>query len=367
MLDYVTELPLPGRVLAPPGATPRVTDARERLPAFVAGPENRLVAGAIGELVESASLDGERIATRQFVPSVLVLFGASGTGKSHLAYGVVRHWQTQLGDESARYTTAADFRHLLNDAVRRQAEVAFREEFRGRQLLAIDDLQHLPAGDFAWQELRYTLDDYDDRGGTVIVTANEAIPQLANVPADIRGRLAAGLALELAPPGDEARLRILRHAATALRQPLSDEAAERLARGLDGTANGLFQALFELFAPAQGRPANDALRAERLLAARAARRPSLREIVAVVARQQGVPQAQLKSGSRQQSIVMARGIIVFLARELANISYDEIGRALGGRDHTTIIHSYRKIDGLRKRDVQTQQTLEQLQRILLSR
>jgi chromosomal replication initiator protein len=256
---------------------------------------------------------------------------------------------------------------LLNDAVKRQAEVAFREEFRGRQLLAIDDLQHLPVGDFAWQDLRYTLDDYEDRGATMIVTANEAIAQLANVPADIRGRLASGLALELASPGGEARLRILRHAATALRQPLSDDAVERLARGLDGTANALFQALFELFAPEAGRPTSDTVRAERLLAARAARRPTLREIVAVVARQQGVPQAQLKSPSRQQSIVTARGMIVFLARELSNISYDEIGRALGGRDHTTIIHSYRKTDGLRKRDIRTQQVLEQIRCILLSR
>jgi chromosomal replication initiator protein len=367
MLDYVTELPLPGRVLAPLGALPRGGDARGQLPAFVAGPENRLVAGAIGELVEATTRDGERDAAQQIVPSVLVLFGASGTGKSHLAYGVVRHWQSQLGDTSALYTTAADFRHLLNDAAKRQAEVAFREEFRGRQLLAIDDLQHLPAGDFAWQELRYTLDDYDDRGATVIVTANESIAQLANVPFDIRGRLASGLALELSPPGGEARLRILRHAAAALQRPLSDDAAECLARGLNGPANCLFQALFELFAPATGRAVSDTIRAERLLAARAARRPTLREIIAVVARQQGVTQAQFKSASRQRSIVTARGIVVYLARELSNISYDEIGRALGGRDHTTIIHNYRKIDGLQKCDVRMQQTLEQLRRILSSR
>jgi chromosomal replication initiator protein len=367
MLDYLTEIPLPGRILVPPGATARGMDSRERLPAFVAGPENRFVARAIGDLLEAVAGGGERDTARQIVPSVLLLFGASGTGKSHLAYGVIRHWQSRRGEASAIYTTAADFRHLLNDAIKRQAEVAFRSEFRGRQLLAIDDLHHLPAGDYAWQELRYTLDDYEDRGAAAIVTANEPIAQLSNVPADVRGRLASGLALELATPGEAARLRIVRDAAAALNRPLSYEAAERLARGLDGTANGLFQALFELFAPAAGRPASDAARAEQLLIARAARRPTLREIMAVVARHQGVPQVQLKSASRRQSIVTARGIIVFLARELSNISYDEIGRALGGRDHTTIIHSYRKIDGLRKRDTRTQQSLEQLRRILLSR
>jgi chromosomal replication initiation ATPase DnaA len=142
MLDMVTELPLPGRVLGPSGANLLGGDARQRLPAFVAGAENRLVATAISELVESAAPDRRSSSPPRIVPSVLVLFGASGSGKTHLAYGVVRHWQSLLGAASALYTTAADFRHQLNDAVKRQAELSFRAEFRGRQLLAIDDLQH---------------------------------------------------------------------------------------------------------------------------------------------------------------------------------------------------------------------------------
>jgi chromosomal replication initiator protein len=366
MLDCVTEIPLPGRILAPPGAATRGKASRDPLPAFVAGPENRLVASAIGELIESATPNDSAVAQR-FAPPMLVLFGASGTGKSHLAHGVVRHWQSQLGDDSARYTTAADFRHLLGDAIKRQAELEFRAEYRGRQLLAIDDLQHLPADDYAWQELRYTLDDYEDRGATVIVTANEPIAALANVPSDIRSRLAGGMALQLAPPSEPARIKILQQAASALHRPIAPEAVQRLAQGIDGTANSLFQAIFELFAPAAGRSLNDFARAEQVLAARAARKPTLREIIAVVARYQNIPQSQLKSGSRRQSVVFARGIIVYLARELAGISYEEIGRALGGRDHTTIIHNYQKIDDQRTRDLPLQQTLDDLRRILLSR
>ena len=102
-------------------------------------------------------------------------------------------------------------------------------------------------------------------------------------------------------------------------------------------------------------------------AATSARRPTIREITAVVARNQNVPQSQLKSSSRKQSIVFARGLIVFLARELANLSYEEIGRALGGRDHTTIIHNYRKIAHECETNPQTAQTLESLRRTLLSR
>ncbi len=367
MLDCVTEIPLTGRVLAPPNSPLCAAAKRDPLPAFVAGPENRLVAGVIGTLIDSADQSNTAAAPQRIAPTVLVLFGPSGMGKSHLAYGLVRHWQGKLGDASALYTTAADFRHLINDAIKRQAEPEFRADFRSRRLLAIDDLQHIPADDFAWQELRFLLDDYEDRGATVIITASESISTLPNIPQDIRSRLAAGLSLQLAPPGSAARTRIVQQTAHALGRPLADDVIQRLAHGVNGTASTLFSALFELLSPANAKLANDSVRTNALLASRDAKRPTIRQISAVVARYQNIPQAQLKSGSRRQSIVFARGLVVYLARELAEASYEEIGRSLGGRDHTTIIHNYRKIAAERTTLPQTQQTLETLQRILLSR
>jgi chromosomal replication initiator protein len=367
MLDCVTEIPLPGRIFAPTTEAVDRNRARDQLPCFVAGPENRLVAGAIDGLLNSTSPANAESLAQQFAPALLVLVGPSGTGKSHLAYGLVRHWQSQRGDATAVYTTAADFRHLLNDAVKRQAELEFRAQFRGRDLLAIDDLQHLPAQDFALQELRYTLDDYEDRGATVIVTSTQPTSALPNLPPDLRSRLAGGLTLQLSPPGDAARVRLLRQAANALGQSISDDAAERLAHGIDGTANHLFSAIVEMFAGGGSTQGTDAQRATEVLTARAPYRPTLREIIAVVARHQNIPQTHLKSSSRRQSIVFARNIVVYLARELSGASYDEIGRGLGGRDHTTIIHSYRKLAAERQRDPQTQETLDHLQHILLSR
>ncbi len=79
---------------------------------------------------------------------------------------------------------------------------------------------------------------------------------------------------------------------------------------------------------------------DRNVPSRFIRQPQLREIIAAVARHFGLPQKQLKSPSRRQSIVTARAVAVYLARELASASYEQIGRALGGRDHTTIIHNY---------------------------
>ena len=156
----------------------------------------------------------------------------------------------------------------------------------------------------------------------------------------------SGLTLRLAPPEDAARQRIIRHVSAALGQSLSEPATQRLAAGVDGTANDVFGAVFELNAAASPRPESDERRVERFLAARAARRPTLGAISRIVGKHYGVPQKVLKSSSRRQSAVFARAMVVYLARELAGTSYQRIGAALGGRDHTTMLHNYRKMSKL---------------------
>jgi chromosomal replication initiator protein len=364
VVDYLTEISLPGRTIA---STRVATSARApevEFPSFVAGPENRLVASAVNRLLNTATIAA---AADKFTPKVLALFGPSGVGKTHLARGLVRHWQEQLGDEISLYVTAADFRRYFLQAIDTNTVEEFRRQFRSHRLLAIDDLHQLPADAYLSQELRSTLDACDELDATVVVTSNRPADTLSNLPPDVRSRLASGLTLQLAAPGFAARMSIIRHASTALGRTLSGDAEQQLANGLRGTAPEVFGALFEFWAAAPTDGTCDATRTQRLLAARAARRPTLREIIAVVAKYTNVPQKQLKSGSRKQSIVLARAIVVYLARELSAISYDQIGRALGGRDHSTIMHNFRKIDRERLRNLATQQSLEDLARILLSR
>lgn len=364
MLDCVTDIPLPGRMLMPTNLSAMNAAPAQPFPAFVVGPENRLVASTVQNVLHHQSTSQTSSSASNC--RLLVLFGPSGVGKSHLAQGLVRHWQSQHGETSAIYTTAADFRHRLHDAAKCKCELDFRGEFRGRQLLAIEDLQYLPSESHTMQELRYTFDDYEERGGIVIVTATSPPNTLANLSADVRDRLAGGLMLQLMPPREAARARIIRYAATALGHTLSEATANRLAHRLEGSPNQLFGAVSELCA-SQKHPTIDQEAAEQLIQDRAARKPTLREIISVVARQQNVPQAQLKSGTRRQSTVFARGMVIWLARELAAASYEEIGRALGGRDHTTILHSYRKILHDSEHDTELHDTLANLRRILLSR
>jgi chromosomal replication initiator protein len=297
---------------------------------------------------------------------LLAFYGPSGVGKTHLVRGLVEHWQAHRGANSAAYVTAADFRRECLAAIRDGAVVEFRRRFRTRELLAIDDLQQLPSDEYLMEELRYTLDDCQEAGRFVLVTSPRAASLLSNLSADVRSRLAAGLVLQLAPPGPAARLQIVSQTSAALGRRLSGDAIRQLVGRTPGTAHELIGTLFQLLSATPINAVTDLEQVDEYLSARAARQCTLCEIIAVVARYYGLPQKVLKSDSRKQAAVLARATVVYLARELAGASYEQIGRALGGRDHSTIMHNFRTIQRDRQRDWQTQETLDDLRRILLS-
>jgi chromosomal replication initiator protein len=147
--------------------------------------------------------------------------------------------------------------------------------------------------------------------------------------------------------------------ARSLGHSLNAAAASKLAAGVDGTANDVFGAVFELHAHAPHRQSTDERQVDRFLAARSTRRPALDAILRVVAKHYSIPQKVLRSASRRQAAVAARAMAIYLARELAGASYQRIGQSLGGRDHTTVLHSYRKIADLAAHNAATRDTIEQ--------
>ena len=225
-----------------------------------------------------------------------------------------------------------------------------------------------PHDEYLAHELRYTLDAYEETAGIVIVTSHTAGHSLANLSPDVRSRLASGLMLQLAAPGKAARVRIVQHVAAALRRPLSDEAASQLADGVARHCQpAVRRAVSNCGHRRRARPA-DVERADRLLTDREPHvGPRCVKLSPSSPNTTDLPQKQLKSGSRKQSVGSAARPSSILARELTGASYDQIGRALGGRDHTTIMHNYKKIERERQRDLATQEALDDLRRILLSR
>jgi chromosomal replication initiator protein len=284
----------------------------------------------------------------------LVLCGATGSGKSLLSKAVVRCWTARLGSGQTAYYTAADFARQLRLAREEGCLAEFRAQLASLKLFVIEDVDRLSTRLFVQRELRDTLDMLLDQNAVVLATAQEVPAAWNKLDLGLRDRLDEGLVVRLRMPGIEARLELLELAARDAELELSEQEFLRLAAGVEGSPVEVLRSLREW--ELNERHEVD-LAADR-------QKVGIKPIVAVVSRYCGVTQAALRSSARRKSLVYARGVVVYLARKLTNLSYAQIGVALGGRDHSTMMHAHHTIEAFAQSNPDTQTTLEELQRIL---
>ncbi len=338
MVDGVVDIPLPGRSLKSAAGRGGAVATRH----FVAGPENHLVDVAVRSVVEEP--------VSGYNP--LVFFGPSGTGKSHLAQGLADAWKARDRRQRVVCTTAVDFARELADAIETQAVDEFRLKHRGADFLVVEDLGMLATRKLgklsAQEELIHTLDAMVTEDRWVVVTASAPPVALAGILPALRSRLTAGLLVPLASPGVEARLAILEQLAAIRDIPLPAAVARVLAEGLVATAPELAGSLVQLAAPAKlNNDPFDVEAARRYVAKRNGKRsPSLHEIALATARHFSLRLADLRGPVRRRALVVARGVAVYLARQLTEESLERIGDYFGGRDHSTVMHSCRKTEEL---------------------
>jgi chromosomal replication initiator protein len=358
MADGVIAIPLAGQPMA---CAARVDDdcgSRAALRHFLAGPENHLVEPAVQGVL------GPRPA--RYNP--LVLHGPSGTGKSHLACGLVAAWRDRWPTAAVVYTTAVDFARELADAIETQAVVDLRTLYRRASLLVFEDVGRLAEKPAAQIELIGTLDAILRAGGQIVVTASIAPAELRNLMPALQSRLLAGLAVPLSPPGAGARLAILRQLAELREIDLAEPVAQVLADGLSSTVPELLGALVQLDVPARmdGKMI-DAEAVRRYLAKRRGERElQLPDIATAAARYFSLKLADLRGPGRRRPVVTARDVAMFLTRCLTGTSLQQIGQYFGGRDHTTVLHGCRKTESLLKSDPIIRQAIEKLKQKLQS-
>lgn len=330
---------------------------------FVAGNENRLLAAvitqwcdAVGSSTPIASPAWNRMA------SPLVLVGATGCGKTHLAEGLAE----RAGSRGV-YFTANDLRRDFAEAIQQEDARGWRSRLAATPLLVLDDIDHLPPHSRFQQELLHLIDELEHRGHKLVVTSAQMIPHLRGWLPSLSNRFAAGLTVEIAPLEATVRSGILQLLASRFSWQIAPEALEMLAEQAPGKPRELLTLLGEMqqrFAP--GAELGTEQIETFLRRRKAARAPDLATIIRVVSRYYSIPLKVLTSSSRKTAVVAARGVVVYLARELTSISYEQIGRQLGGRDHTTILHSYDRVRERLTVDPPLRQSIDQLQ-ILLRR
>ncbi len=339
-------------------------DPRLTFETFVVGRSNSLAHAAAKQVATAAR-------ENQVMFNPLYVHAQVGLGKTHLLQAIA--WAGNAAERRLLYLTAEKFVFGFVSSLRTQTTLAFKELLRSTDVLLIDDLQFLQ-GKSTHAEFSHTLNAMIDAGRQVVVAADRPPLDLENLDERVRSRLAGGLVVEMGALGEELRLEILaaRIAALRLHHPEFDVPTAVLAHIAKSVANNgrdLEGALNRLLAVSKltGHPITLEL-AERetrdLIRPAEPRKVKIEEIQRVVARRYNVSRGDLLSSRRTANVVRPRQIAMYLAKTMTLRSLPEIGRRFGGRDHTTVLHAVRKIEGLVGNDGALAEEIETIKREL---
>jgi chromosomal replication initiator protein len=326
-------------------------DPRLTFDAFVVGRSNTLAHAAAKQVAM-----GRRADPVMFNP--LFIHAGVGLGKTHLLQAIALKTNGG-GERTALYLTAERFMFGFASALRSQTALAFKDALRGIEVLVIDDLQFLQ-GKNSQAEFSHTLNSLLDGGRQVVVAADRPPTELESLDERMRSRLAGGLAVEIGALDEELRLEILssRVRAARIHHPgftVPDPVLAYISRSVTHNGRDLEGALNRLLAHSKltSHPITMEL-AERelrdLVRPLELKRVRIEDIQRIVARHYNVSRSDLLSSRRTANVVRPRQIAMYLAKTLTLRSLPEIGRRFGGRDHTTVLHAVRKIEGLIGKD-----------------
>ena len=308
------------------------------IPGFFLGQENALVRVAC-----------ERFRNGQSESCPLFFHGPSGVGKTHLTQGLVAEFEDQETADAWQVvtTTGTDFARDYADAVELDTIAEFRQQHRTADLLLIEDLHQLKGKQEAQRELTQTLETLLAGDAWVVATANQRLTELV-LESGLVSRLSAGLSVRMHHPESTVRRAITRQTAARLNLALAPESERALANRVK-TVPQLTAALMQL--TTLDHAVIDEQAVDRL-ALHADWQPTIAMIAINVAKAHRVTVQELRGPTRKQGVVKARSVAVYLARELTAQSLQQIGRYFGNRDHTTILHAWRKIQAEVRNDME---------------
>lgn len=314
---------------------------RSDLDAFVIGPSNRLAHAAAISVVRS---HGRAL-------KLLVLHGGCGLGKTHLLQGIANGFRRLHPTLECRYVSGEAFTNEYIAAVRSSGPVdVFRAKYRRVDVLIVDDIHFLANKRATQEEFLHTYNAIDAVGKAVVVSSDRHPRSIATLSEPLMNRLVSGTVVQIDPPDSATRREILRRRAATLGLSLSEEVidlvAERITRNvreLEGalyTLNALSSLNHEKITPDLVRRALDQL------VVRSRKAPDLPDIVQCVVDGIGVTSEQIDSRTRDRTVVLARSVAMLLARRHTSMSFPEIGRAMGGKNHSTVLMATQRLERL---------------------
>jgi chromosomal replication initiator protein len=282
----------------------------------------------------------------------LFLHGGVGLGKTHLMQAIGREMHSGRGRrQRIVYLSTESFTNQLIAAIRKRSTAEFREKYRSIDVLLVDDIHFIAGKDATQEEFFHTFNALHDRKKQIVISSDRPPKEIPTLEDRLVSRFEWGLVAGLEPPDFDTRVAILKHKAEACTIPVPPEVIELIAKHIRSNIRQLEGALTRLIATAGVHRERISLQmATELLGDTIARSSAgeitVDKIMTASAHFFGLKRSDLASSRRSRSITFPRQVAMYLCRQLTTSSLYEIGRAFGKKDHTTVMHACRKIDGL---------------------
>jgi chromosomal replication initiator protein len=325
---------------------------------FVVGPANELA-------WKAARASASDVAPRY---NPLVIVGAVGLGKTHLLHAVGHAIQRLRPDARIHLRTTEEFTTDVVQGIRTQRMDEIRRLYRTCDVLLLDDIQFISSKPACQEEFFHTFNALYDRQKQIVITSDRSPRDIADIHARVQSRFDWGLVVDLKLPDVETRVAILRKKAEALRFQLADDIAQFIAQSIRSNIRELEGSLTRVlaFAEFSSRPASLSLAKEALrgVVSDKARTITCELIVKTTAQVYELKPADLKGQKRSRNVAVPRQVAMYLCRKHTQASYPEIGAALGGKDHTTALNAYNRINE-RLEEPEIKAKIEDIERLLL--
>jgi len=306
----------------------------------------RFVIGEGNRLAHAAALAVAEAPSEAYNP--LFLHGPPGLGKTHLLVAIANYLHSHAPDLEVRYTTAEGFTNEFVTALRSSGVEGFKRRYRDLDVLLVDDVQFLQGKQHTEEEFFHTFNALYEGGSQLVLSADRLPSELSTLASRLRDRFEWGLTIPVDPPDMATRLIVLRRLAREAGLDTADrDALPELARRIDANVRRLHGAFTKVIAHASltAKPLTPELIAELIPSSDRGREPStVEEIQQRVAAAFGISRAELVGSSRAATPLRARQIAILLTREATDLSLPQIGRLYGGRDHSTVLNSLRRVE-----------------------
>ena len=322
---------------------------------------NSFIVGSFNELAYAASMAIIDSPGTKYNP--FFVYGGTGLGKTHLIQAVGNSIKDKYPNKKVHYMTLEKFATDFINSLQNNKANSFKEKYRKYDLLIIDDIQFIGKMEKIQEELFHTFNTFHENNKQIIFSSDKHpnyIPELAD---RLKSRFSAGMIVDISPPEYESRLAILKVKLQELNIDLDQEILEYLALTVDGNIRELEGNLNIIVCQYRLKNKPPTLTEVKNLLKnnmKPKKNIAIKDVVKMVSEYYKLEETSIYEKTRKKEIVKVRQVVMYLLREDFNVSYPLIGQKLGGKDHTTVIHSCLKIKNDLKSDPQLLQELEQI-------